>query len=66
MAATIIMIINAYDLYRFRMSAFIRPILPNMKVKTGNWNTIPIMNDSVVKVEIYESRVIVLVMSLST
>lgn len=52
MAATIIMIIKAYDLYRFRMSAFISPILPNMKVKTGNWNTTPIMKVRVVKVEI--------------
>lgn len=52
MAATIIIIMNAYDRYFFNVPTSINPIFPSTKAMTGSWNTIPIKNVKVVNVEI--------------
>lgn len=66
MAATIIITTSAYGRYFFNIAALTNPIFPKINMMIGSWNSIPVKNIRVEKVEIYESNVIVLITLSST
>ena len=59
-AATSIIMRNECFRYLDSMSEVMIPSFANTKAMTGSWNTTPMSNVRVVKVEMYESRVMVL------
>ena len=59
-AATSMMTTKECLRYWASIADVMTPILPRKKAITGNWNTTPMTSVSDTKVEIYESRVILL------